>query len=156
MNFFNLSIPGSTIEIDINQGVDTIQWMSNDLRDTWSNIHSYDHGDKVILEYEEIVHELEHLPGITLLTNHTLSVRGLEGTTSSPLVSIDILLTDEVLVETDPVEASLDFVVYGSVFAAIILSIVLLIAFMKNESSKEAIHDRDVDIEEVVEAEIID
>tara|TARA_B100000700_G_scaffold331739_1_gene467808 strand:+ start:7948 stop:9885 length:1938 start_codon:yes stop_codon:yes gene_type:complete len=148
--------PGSTIEIDINQGVDTIQWMSNDLRDTWSNIHSYDHEDKVILEYQEIVHELEHLPGITLLTNHTLSVRGLEGTTSSPLVSIDILLTDEVLIKIDPVEESLDFVVYGSVFAAIILSIVLLIAFMKNESSKEAIHARDSDIEEVVEAEIIE
>ena len=148
--------PGSTIEINISQGVDTIQWMSNDLRDSWSNIHSYHHENIVILEYEEIVHELEHLPGITLLTNHTLSVRGLDGTTSSPLISIDILLTDEVLVKTDPVESSINFVVYGSVFAAIILSIVLLIAFMKNESSKEVLHERDTDIEEVVEAEIID
>ncbi len=148
--------PGSTIEINISQGVDTIQWMSNDLRDSWSNIHSYHHENIVILEYEEIVHELEHLPGIMILGNHTLSVRGLDGTTSSPLISIDILLTDEVLVKTDPVEASINFVVYGSVFAAIILSIVLLIAFMKNESSKEVLHVHDTDIEEVVEAEIID
>ena len=81
---------------------------------------------------------------------------GLDGTTSSPLISIDILLTDQVLVKADPVEESFDFVVYGSVFAAVILSIVLLIAFMKNESSKEAIHARDSDIEEVVEAEIIE
>ena len=148
--------PGSTIEIDISQGVDTIQWMSNDLRDSWSNIHSYHHENIVILEYEEIVHELEHLPGIMIHGNHTLSVRGLDGTTSSPLISIDIMLTEKSMVDPDPVEASINFVVYGSVFAAVVLSMILVIAFLKNDSSKDAIHARDTDIEEVVEAEIID
>ena len=149
--------PGSVIEINLNQGIDTVQWMSNDLRDSWSNIHSYDHESSVFLTYEDIVHELEHLPGTVLHGNHTLSVRGLEGTTSSPLISIDITLTEEILVATTSDEtSSLNYVIYGSVFAAIILSIVLVIAFMNNESGKEAIHQRDLDIEEVVEAEIIE
>ena len=149
--------PGSEIEIDLNQGIDTVQWMSNDLRDSWSNIHSYNHGNSVILTYEDIVHELEHLPGTLLHGNHTLSVRGLEGTTSSPLMSVDIILTEEVLVSTSSDEtSSLNYVIYGSVFAAIILTIVLVIAFMNNESGKEAIHHRDLDIEEVVEAEIVE
>ena len=149
--------PGSKIQIDLNQGIDTVQWMSNDLRDSWSTIHSYDYSKSVILNYDDIVEELEHLPGTVLHGNHTLSVRGLEGTTSSPLISIDITLTEEILVATTSDEtSSLNYVIYGSVFAAIILSIVLVIAFMNNESGKEAIHHRDLDIEEVVEAEIVE
>ena len=35
--------------------------MSNDLRDSWSNIHSYDGGTSVVLDYDLIVEELEHL-----------------------------------------------------------------------------------------------
>ena len=149
--------PGSKIQIDLNQGIDTVQWMSNDLRDSWSTIHSYDYSKSVILNYDDIVEELEHLPGTVLHGNHTLSVRGLEGTTSSPLISIDITLTEEILVATTSDEtSSLNYVIYGSVFAAIILSIVLVIAFMNNESGKEAINHRDLDIEEVVEAEIVE
>jgi subtilisin family serine protease len=158
--FLNGSIllgPGSKFEIDLNQGIDTVQWMSNDLRDGWSNIHSYDHDAVAVLTYEEIAHEIEHLPNTTLHADHTISIRGLEGTTSSPLISIDITLTEEVLVDLkDSETSSMNFVIYGSVFAAVILSIVLVVAFMKNESDKEASHQRDFDIEEVVEAEIVE
>ena len=149
--------PGSEIQIDLNQGVDTVQWMSNDLRDSWSTIHSYDYSKSVILNYDDIVEELEHLPGTVLHANHTLSIRGLEGTTSSPLISIDITLTEEVLVATSNSDtSSLNYVIYGSVFAAIILTIVLVIAFMNNDSKNEATDKRDTDIEEVVEAVIIE
>ena len=149
--------PGSTLEIDINQGLDTVQWMSNDLRDSWSIIQSYDGGTNVVLDYDLIVQELKHLPGVNLHDNHTLSLRGLDGTTSSPLVSVDITLTEEVLVATsDETSSTMNYVVYGSVFAAIILSIVLLIAFINNESEKEVKHPIDKDIDEVVEAEIMD
>ena len=158
--FYNVSLlmgPGSKIEIDLNMGIDTVQWMSNDLRDSWSNIHTYDHDLVAVLTYEEIVHELEHLPGITLQGNHTLSVRGLEGTTSSPLISIDITLTEEVLVSTDSSSGSaLNYVIYGSVFAAIILSIILVVGFINNESAEESEQQSDSDIDEVVEAEIMD
>ncbi|MGB2236286.1 MAG: S8 family serine peptidase [Candidatus Poseidoniaceae archaeon] len=149
--------PGSVMEIEISESIDSVQWMSNDLRDSWSNIHSYDGGTGVVLDYDLIVEELEHLPGILLHGNHTLSLRGLDGTTSSPLVSVDITLTEEVLVATsDDTSSTMNYVVYGSVFAALILSIVLLIAFINNESEKEARHPIDKDIDEVVEAEILD
>ena len=149
--------PGSEIQIDLNQGIDTVQWMSNDLRDSWSTIHSYDYSKSVILNYDDIVEELEHLPGTVLHANHTLSIRGLEGTTSSPLISIDITLTEEVLVATSNSDtSSLNYVIYGSVFAAIILTIVLVIAFMNNDSKNEATDKRDTDIQEVVEAVIIE
>lgn len=149
--------PGSVMEIEISESIDSVQWMSNDLRDSWSNIHSYDGGTSVVLNYNSIVEELEHLPGILLHDNHTLSLRGLDGTTSSPLVSVDITLTEEVLVATsDDTSSTMNYVVYGSVFAAIILTIVLLIAFINNESEKEARHPIDKDIDEVVEAEIMD
>ena len=149
--------PGSVMEIEISESIDSVQWMSNDLRDSWSNIHSYDGGTSVVLDYDLIVEELEHLPGILLHDNHTLSLRGLDGTTSSPLVSVDITLTEEVMVATsDDSSSTMNYVVYGSVFAAIILSIVLLIAFINNESEIEARHPIDKDIDEVVEAEIMD
>ena len=149
--------PGSVMKIEISESIDSVQWMSNDLRDSWSNIHSYDGGTSVVLDYDLIVEELEHLPGILLHDNHTLSLRGLDGTTSSPLVSVDITLTEEVLVATsDDTSSTMNYVVYGSVFAAIILSIVLLIAFINNDSEQEAEHSIDKDIDEVVEAEIMD
>jgi len=149
--------PGSILEIEINQGLDSVQWMSNDLRDSWSNIHTYDGKESVELSYEQIVQELEHLPGIIIHDNHTLSLRGIEGMTSSPLISVQVTLTEEVLVppESDSTN-SLNYVIYGSVFAAIILSIILVIAFINNESSKEAMHPVDKDINEVVEAELMD
>ena len=149
--------PGSILEIDINQGLDSVQWMSNDLRDSWSNIHTYDGENSVALSYEQIVQELEHLPGIIMHDNHTLSLRGIEGMTASPLISVQVTLTEEVLVppESDSTN-SLNYVIYGSVFAAIILSIILVIAFINNESREESMHPVDKDINEVVEAELID
>ena len=128
--------------------------MSNDLRDSWSNIHSYDHEMKVTLDYEDIVHELEHLPGIELLGNHTLSMRGIEGTSSSPLISIDIMLTDKSSVDESESSSS-DLILYGSVIAAILLTIILVASILKSDQEKEINYD-DSDIDEVVEAEIID
>ena len=45
----------------------------------------------------DIIHQLEHLPGIDLDGNHTISIRGLQsndtgGHSSSPLVTIDVML----------------------------------------------------------------
>ena len=146
--------PGDSIVVELSQGVDTVQWMSNDLRDSWSNIHSYDHEMKVTLDYEDIVHELEHLPGIELLGNHTLSMRGIEGTSSSPLISIDIMLTDKSSVDESESSSS-DLILYGSVIAAILLTIILVASILKSDQEKEINYD-DSDIDEVVEAEIID
>ena len=47
----------------------------------------------------DIIHQLEHLPGIDLEGNHTISLRGIKandsgGHTSSPLISANIMLMD--------------------------------------------------------------
>ncbi len=146
--------PGDSIEVMLGQGVDTVQWMSNDLRDSWSNIHSYDHGETVLLEYIDIVHELEHLPGTTLEGNHTLSMRGIEGTSSSPLLSIDIMLGENV----EPFEeqaSSNSFVLIGSISTAIMLTIIILAIVIKSEKDDAFTQDEDSDITEIVDAEIV-
>lgn len=146
--------PGDKIKLDINQGVDNIQWMSNDLRDAWSNIHSYDYKMSVSLNYDDVVQELEVLPGVELMGVHTISMRAIEGTSSSPLVSMDILLTDEgTSLETK--SSSSNMILYGSVIAAILLTAILMATILRNE--KDSISEETDDaMGDVVEAEIVD
>ena len=88
---------GDSIAFELTEGVETIQWRSNHLRDDWSNIHSYEHTTSASLSAIDIVHQLEHLPGIELQGNHTLSLRGImeDGNTSStPITTVNIMLID--------------------------------------------------------------
>ena len=148
--------PGSIIELEISQGLDSVQWMSNDLRDSWSNIHTYDRGQEATLSYEQIVEELEHLPGIDIHSVHTLSLRGIDGTSSSLLISVQVELTEEVLVDVkSDSEESFNYIVWGSVISAIILVIVFAVLMAKGESEKEVMKKPDSDIDEVVEAELV-
>ncbi len=150
--------PGSEIQIEINQGLNNVQWMSNDLRDSWANVNSYGYdSQEVKLTFEEIHKKIDLLPDVDVYSEHIISVRGLEGTTASPLLSLKIQLTDEVIVDIKKSdEAPLNYVVWGSVAAAIILSIILTSAFIKNESDEEINQSDDKDIDEVVEAEILE
>tara|TARA_B100000925_G_scaffold255633_1_gene209097 strand:+ start:1286 stop:3226 length:1941 start_codon:yes stop_codon:yes gene_type:complete len=149
--------PGSVMTIKISETVDTVQWMSNDLRDSWTNILSYNGGRNVEISYTDLVNQFERLPNVTIHDQHTLSVRALDGTSSSRLLSVDILLTEEVLVPVEESSSSnMNFVVYGSIFAALILSIILVVAFVRNDDKEDALYNQDTDINEVVEAEIID
>ncbi len=149
--------PGSVMTIKISETVDTVQWMSNDLRDSWTNILSYNGGGNVEISYTDLVNQFERLPNVTIHDQHTLSVRALDGTSSSRLLSVDILLTEEVLVPVEESPSSnMNFVVYGSIFAALILSIILVVAFVRNDDKEDALYNQDTDINEVVEAEIID
>jgi hypothetical protein len=92
--------PDESLSYSAMGDVDTIQWRSNHLRDDWSNIHSFDHGDTSgALTAIEIIHQLEHLPGIDIEGNHTISLRGIKandtgGHTSSPLITANIMLMD--------------------------------------------------------------
>ena len=84
--------------------METVQWRSNHLRDDWSNIHTYESGETSgELSIIDIIHQIEHLPGIAIMGNHTISFRGvqyLDGTTSaSPLVTAEIMVMDD---ETNP------------------------------------------------------
>ena len=85
--------------------METVQWRSNHLRDDWSNIHTYEPGDATgELSIIDIIHQIEHLPGIEIMGNHTISLRGIQyqdGTTSaSPLVTAEIMVMDD---NTEPV-----------------------------------------------------
>ena len=96
---------GDSITFDVSENMETVQWRSNHLRDDWSNIHTYEPGDATgELSIIDITHQIEHLPGIEIMGNHTISLRGIQyedGTTSaSPLVTAEIMVMDD---NTEPV-----------------------------------------------------
>ena len=145
--------PGDSIEVQLNQAIDSVQWMSNDLRDSWSYVHSYEEGNSVVLEYADIVEELENLPGTTLEGNHTLSMRGLLGTTSSPLISIDIMLGENIPIN-DPAESSSKVVLYGSMVAGIMLILIILAVVLKGDYRDE-MSEKDDDSQDFVDADCL-
>jgi hypothetical protein len=63
-------------------------------------LHSFEKSDTSgEISAIDIIHQLEHLPGIEIDGNHTISIRGLKsnssgGHSSSPLVTIDIKMYD--------------------------------------------------------------
>ena len=146
---------GLSIRVELSESVDTVQWMSNDLRDSWSNIHSYEYEKYVILTFDEIRNELEHLPGLEMFGNHTISMRALDGATSSPLLSIDVALMEGSVVTTAS-EESPEYILYGSIVAGLILGIILMIVVLKNDDGEIQRHNNDSDIDEVVNAELIE
>ncbi len=123
--------------------VDTIQWRSNHLRDDWSNVHSFDKGDASgTLAAIDIIHQLEHLPGIELDGNHTISLRGIKandtgGHTSSPLITANIMLmnTDsafETKAETTGMSSTSMFMGIGA-FIVLFLLVLFVVNFISNK-----------------------
>ena len=92
--------PKDSIKFSTSGGIETIQWRSNHIVDDWTNLNTYERTDTSgEITGVDIIQQLEHLPGIDLDGNHTISIRGLEsnesgGHSSSPLVTIDIMLMD--------------------------------------------------------------
>ncbi len=121
------------ISFEISEGVESIQWRSNHLRDDWSNIHSYEHTTNAELSAIDIAHQLEHLPGIDLQGNHTLSIRGIiengTSTASTPIMTVNVMLID---VDKNGVKSSDDGMFSSSeMFTAIgIFVVVLLVALL--------------------------
>ena len=93
-------MPGDDIQIALTGYADTVQWRSNHLRDYWANLHTFTEGDDdAMLDLATIVEQLEHLPGINVEGNHTLSVRALVanesgGHSSTPLAVVNVMLMD--------------------------------------------------------------
>ena len=146
---------GESVKIQLSNNMDGVQWMSNDLRHSWSFVNSYDKGNEVKLSFDEIVDELQYLPDVTLLGNHTISVRGLQGTSSSPLITFDVMLIEKTMV-ADETSGSSDLIIYGSIIAAILLTIVLVAQILKKDDEEYPIAESDQDIDDVVEAEILE
>ena len=126
--------PGDAIEIELNGYVDSLQWRSNHLRDDWANLHSFSEGDDTAtLDLYTIVNQLEHLPGIDVEGNHTLSLRALianesGGHSATSLVSVNVMLMDTANAKSSATaEESLFGDLPGWVAPAILLILVLLV-----------------------------
>ena len=126
--------PGNGIEVELSGYVDTLQWRSNHLRDDWANLHSFTEGDETAtLDLTTIVHQLEHLPGIDVEGNHTLSLRALianesGGHSATSLVSVNVMLMDTANAKSfSTTEESLFGDLPGWVAPAILLILVLLV-----------------------------
>ena len=92
--------PKESIKFTTKGGIETIQWRSNHIVDDWTNLQSYDSVDtEGEISAIDLISQFEYLPGIDLEGNHTISIRGLQsndsgGHSSSPLVTIDVMLVD--------------------------------------------------------------
>ena len=135
--------PDESLSYSAMGDVDTIQWRSNHLRDDWSNIHSFDHGDTSgALTAIEIIHQLEHLPGIDIEGNHTISLRGIKandtgGHTSSPLITANIMLMDtdsafETKAEASGMSSTSMFMGIGA-FIVLFILVLLVVNFISNK-----------------------
>jgi hypothetical protein len=100
---------GDEIDISLNKQVETIQWRSNHLRDNWAILHNYDGDVSATISHNDIMHQLEHLPNIDLQGNHSISIRALNGTASSPITTINIHLMGEMEEATLPDTQSSSF-----------------------------------------------
>ena len=136
--------PDGVISYSALGNVDTVQWRSNHLRDDWSNINSFDPGDTSgMLTALEIIDQLEHLPGIDVEGNHTISLRGIKandtgGHTSSPLISSNIMLMDvDSAFEAKAEESGMSSTSLIIGFAAFIVLFVLVLVLVNVISNKE-------------------
>jgi hypothetical protein len=120
-------MPGDDIDFTIEGEVDSVQWRSNHLRDDWATLHGFESGSSAVsLDLLTIVHQLEHLPGVTLDGNHTLSVRGLAandsgGHSSSSNVAVNVMLMDTANAKNVEVEANGGGISVGLVSALVLV-----------------------------------
>ena len=127
--------PQDEVSFVNSEGLETIQWRSNHLRDDWSNIHSFNYDTSGSLTAIDIIHQLEHLPGTMLEGNHTISLRGLRandtgGHASTPLITIDIMLMDTENAFVDQIESSSGFSTSTLAFAVLGLVALFLIVLL--------------------------
>jgi len=160
------------MQFNISQTVDTIQWRSNHLRDDWTNLHSFDHGDEEFtISAIDLIHNLEHLPGISLEGNHTISIRGIGNdggdSYSTAIITADIMLMNpsKEISSSDGSSDGISGIALTIGAFAIIFLVVLLIAGLvsdkeegsfaaSNISAKAYVESIDVDIESIVDAEL--
>ncbi|HIK78101.1 MAG TPA: hypothetical protein EYG04_01730 [Candidatus Poseidoniales archaeon] len=114
---------GDSVSIELSEGMDSIQWRATHLRDDWSFLHSYEHETTATITHKDIIHNLEHLPGIELIGNQTISIRAIKGTEASTIEVVNIYIMSADFEETSIVDE-----MGGSTMLAMGLIIGLLMA----------------------------
>jgi hypothetical protein len=160
------------LQFNISQTVDTIQWRSNHLRDDWSNLHSFDHGDnEFTISAIDMIHNLEHLPGISLEGNHTISIRGIgidEGDSySTAIITADIMLMNpskELSPSSDNGNGFSSIALAIGAFVIVFLAVFLIVGLVNEKeegsfasvdiSGKQYVESIDGGIESIVDAEL--
>tara|TARA_B100001115_G_scaffold184819_1_gene189118 strand:- start:697 stop:2622 length:1926 start_codon:yes stop_codon:yes gene_type:complete len=129
--------PGESIKFLTSGGIETIQWRSNHIVDDWTNLQTYHSTDtEGQISAIDLIEQFQHLPGIDLDGNHTISIRGLQsndtgGHSSSPLVTIDVMLMN-----SDSINMQQSEDAPGFTFIA--LSIASAIALFVNKRKEQA------------------
>ncbi|MAV43607.1 MAG: hypothetical protein CMA30_03930 [Euryarchaeota archaeon] len=144
-NFHTHLSPSDSIAFSTSGGIETIQWRSNHIVDDWTNLQSFQNSDtNGEIAAIDIINQLKYLPGIELDGNHTISIRGLKsnssgGHSSSPLVTIDIMMYDSASAfMPEPEETP------GFTFISIsIATVAALFINRKQQDSSESIYDLD-------------
>ena len=165
-------LPGDEITFEINGSIEFFQWRSIHIRDDWTNLHSYEAGDDdAALDLKTIVHQLEHLPGIELDGNHSLSVRGLiedkdSGEWSAtPLVPVEVMLMETASAKSYAGESDgLFYGLSGGTVAGVALLIILIVIAgmavinrVEQATVVESVFWNDADINAVVDdAKLLD
>jgi len=162
------------IQFNISQTVDTIQWRSNHLRDDWTNLHSFDHGDEEFtISAIDLIHNLEHLPGITLEGNHTISIRGIgngEGDSySTAIITADLMLMNpskELSSSSGNGDGVSSIAIAIGAFAIVFLAVLLIAGLVTDKeegslasvdvSAKQYTESIDGDIDSIADAELDD
>ena len=162
------------IQFNISQTVDTVQWRSNHLRDDWTNLHSFDYGDeKFTISAIDMIHNLEHLPGISLEGNHTISIRGIgnEGTESysTAIITADIMLMNpskEISSSSGDGDGVSSIALAIGAFAIVFLVVILIAGLVTDKeegslasvdiSDKQYVESIDGDIESIADAKLED
>lgn len=160
------------MKFNISQTVDTIQWRSNHLRDDWTNLHSFDHGDEEFtISAIDMIHNLEHLPGISLEGNHTISIRGIgndEGDSySTAIITADIMLMNpskELSSSSGDGDGVSSIALAIGAFAIVFLAVILIAGLVTDKeegslasvdiSDKQYAESIDGDIESIADAEL--
>ncbi len=152
------------LQFNISQTVDTVQWRSNHLRDDWTNLHSFDNGDeKFTISAIDMIHNLEHLPGITLEGNHTISIRGIgnEGTDSysTAIITADIMLMNpskEFSSSSDNGDGVSSIALAIGAFAIVFLAVILIAGLVtdKEEGSLASVDLSEKQYDESIDGDI--
>lgn len=160
-------MPGDDLTFSVVGEVDTLQWRSNHLRDDWANLHTFaESDDAATLDLATIVNQLEHLPGIALDGNHTLSIRGLAGNesgghSSTTNIGVNVMLMDTanaMVVQSESDSGGLSAGVISALVVVVIglaLGAVLVVTRSGDEDQKAPFWaEDDADVAAVVDAVI--
>ena len=160
-------MPGDDLTFSVVGEVDTLQWRSNHLRDDWANLQTFaESDDAATLDLATIVNQLEHLPGIALDGNHTLSIRGLAGNesgghSSTTNIGVNVMLMDTanaMVVQSESDSGGLAAGVVSALVVVVIglaLGAVLVVTRSGDEDQKAPFRaEDDADVAAVVDAVI--